>query len=103
MLARWFCVSRKVGTGGGGWGHLQGAMHMVAARLGVEKATVGTRRATPLPDCMDKLGKHYSQLAEGWFLARKAAWALSGCMQAIVLTITCSLMSGCGQSHGTAY
>ena len=24
--------------------------------------------------------KNYSHLAEGWFLARKAAWALSGCM-----------------------
>jgi len=38
---RWFCiswfwVSRKGGTGGGGWGHLQGAVHMVAARLGFE-------------------------------------------------------------------
>ena len=30
-------------------------MHMVAARLGFEKAMVGTRRATPRPDCMDRL------------------------------------------------
>ena len=29
---------------------------------------------------MDRLRKHYSHLAEGWFLERKAAWALSGCM-----------------------
>ena len=28
----------------------------------------------------DRLRKHYSHLAEGWFLARKAAWSLSGCM-----------------------
>ena len=55
-------------------------MHMVAARLDFEKAMVGTRRATPRSDCMDRLRKHYSHLAEGWFLARKAAWALSGCM-----------------------
>ena len=55
-------------------------MHMVAARLGFEKAMVGTRWATPRPDCMDRLRKHYSHLAEGWFLARKAAWSLSGCM-----------------------
>ena len=65
---------------GGGWGHPQGAVHMVAARLGFEKAMVGTPRATPRPDCMDRLRKHYSHLAEGWFLARKAAWALSRCM-----------------------
>ena len=29
-LVRWFCVSRKDGTGGGGWGHLQGDLHTVA-------------------------------------------------------------------------
>ena len=40
-------------------------MHMVAARLGFEKAMVGTRWATPRPDCMDRLRKHYSHLAEG--------------------------------------
>ena len=79
-LARWFCISRKGGTGGGGWSHQQGVMHMVAARLGFEKAMVGTGRATPCPDCMHRLRKHYSHLAEGWFLTRKAAWALCRCM-----------------------
>ena len=39
-LARWFCVSRNGGTRGDGWGHLQGVVHMVAARLGFEKAMV---------------------------------------------------------------
>jgi len=57
-------------------------VQMVAARLGFEKAMVGTQRATPRPDCMDRLRKHYSHLAEGWFLARMAACALSGCMVA---------------------
>ena len=71
---------RKGGTGGGGWGHPQGAVHMEAARPGFEKAMVGTRWATPRPDCIDRLRKHYSHLLEGWFLARKAVWALSGCM-----------------------
>ena len=46
---RWFRVSRKGGTGGSGWGHLQGAVHMEAARLGFEKALVGTGRTTPPP------------------------------------------------------
>ena len=55
-------------------------MDMVAARLGFEKVVVGTWRASPCTDCMDRLRKHYSHLAEGWFLARKAAWVLSGCM-----------------------
>ena len=39
---RRFCISRKGGTRGGGWGHPQGDMHMVAAGLGCESAMVGT-------------------------------------------------------------
>ena len=35
-------MSRKSGTGGGGWDHPQGDMHMVAARLGCQSAMVGT-------------------------------------------------------------
>ena len=31
---------------------LQGSVHMVTARLGFENAMVGSRRATPCPDCM---------------------------------------------------
>ena len=38
---------------------------------------VGTRRATSHPDCMDRLRKHYSHLAKGWFLAKKAAGSVS--------------------------
>ena len=30
------------GTGGGGWGHPQGAVHMAAARLGCKRTVVGT-------------------------------------------------------------
>ena len=46
---------------------------MVAARLGFEKSVVGTGNATLCPDCMDRLTKHYSHLAEGWF-------PLAGCV-----------------------
>ena len=55
-------------------------MHTVAARLGFERTMVGTELATSRPDCMDRLRKPYSHLVEASFLARKAAWALSGCM-----------------------
>ena len=51
---------------GGGWGHTQGDMHIVAARLGFEKAWTDLER--------------YFQLVEGWFLARKATLAVSGLM-----------------------
>ena len=39
----------------------------------------GTGWATSHPHCMDRLTKHCPHLVEGWFLARKAAWALSRC------------------------
>jgi len=59
VLATGFCVSRKDGTGGGGWGHPQGDMHMVAARLGCERVMVRTEWANPCPDCMNRLTRHY--------------------------------------------
>ena len=57
--------SQKGGAGGGGWGHLQGDMHMVAARLGCQRAMVGTGWANSCPGCMDKLRKRYSHLVGG--------------------------------------
>ena len=86
---RRFCVSRKGGTGGGGtgrggtgrggWGHPQGDMHMVAARLGCQSAVAGTGWANFCPGCMDRLRKRCSRshLVGGSFLAGKA---VSGCM-----------------------
>ena len=52
VLACGLCVRRKGGTGGGAWGHPQGDMQMVAARLGYEKVMVGTGWATSRPECM---------------------------------------------------
>ena len=79
--------AERVGQGEVGQGEVGGVngrvvctLWLLGLALKFEKAMVGTRRATPRPDCMDKLRKHYSHLAEGWFLARKAAWSLSGCM-----------------------
>ena len=48
---------RKGGTGGGGWGHPQGDMHMVAARLGSQRAMVWTRWVNSRPGCMNRLMK----------------------------------------------
>ena len=53
---------------------------MVTARLGCERVTVGTGWSTSYPDCMDMLRKHCSHLVVGWFLARKAVWAMNRCM-----------------------
>ena len=69
--------AERVGQGEVGQGEVGGVTGRVLCTWWL---LVGTRWATPRPDCMDRLRKHYSHLAEGWFLARKAAWSLSGCM-----------------------
>ena len=62
---RRFCINNG-GTGGSGWGHLQGNMYMVAARLGCESVIVGTKWATHRSDCMERVRKHHSHLVGGW-------------------------------------
>ena len=79
-LARRFCVSRNGGTGGGGWGQSQGAVHMASARLGCKRTMVGTGWANSCSDCMSWLRKCYSHLSGGSFLAGKASWVLSRCL-----------------------
>ena len=65
--------------GGGGWGHPQGDVHMVAARLGCQSTThVWVRVGQFL---LDRLRKRCSRLVGGLFLAGKAAWVVSGCMK----------------------
>ena len=64
---------------------------------------VGTGRATPCRNCMDRLKKHYCHLAEGWLLARKAAWALSWCMATDSADYCMLINEWCGQSYETAY
>ena len=81
---------------GGGWGHPQGDMHMVAARLGCQSAMVGTGWVTFCPGCMDRLRKRYSQLVGGSFLGGKVAWTLSGCM-------TTWTLSGCMTTKSADY
>ena len=80
MLVCRFCVSRKGGAGRGGWGHPQGAVHMVAVRLSCESNMVSTGWANSRPGCVSKVRKYYSHLSGGSFLAEKASWALSGCL-----------------------
>lgn len=78
-------------------------MHMVASRRGFERAMVGTWWATSCPYCTDRLRKHYSHLVEGWFLARKAAWALSGCMTTDSAACCMLVNEWAWQGHEFAY
>ena len=45
FLGLWFCVSRKGGTGGGGWVHPKGVNSMAASGLIFRSDLVGTGRA----------------------------------------------------------
>ena len=56
------CVSGKVGTGGGGWSHPQGAVHMAAALAGCRGTMDDTRSTNFHPGCMNELGKYHSHL-----------------------------------------
>ena len=82
MLAHKFCVSRKGGTGGGGWCHPQGAVHMAVAMLGCKRTMVDTRWANSCPGYMSRLGKRYCHLLGGSFLPGKASWSPSRCLPA---------------------
>ena len=74
-----FCVSRKDGTGGGEWIHLQDAVYMAGARLGYKRAMVGTGWAN---SCLGWAQKCYSQPVGDSFLARKVVWAFNGSLLA---------------------
>ena len=78
MLACRFCVCRKGGTGRGGWGHPQSAVHMAAAMLGCKKTMVGAGWANSWPGYMSRLRKRYFHLLRGSSLAGKVSWAPSG-------------------------
>jgi len=50
-----FCISRKCGTGGGGWVHLKGADSMVVSGLCFRNILVGSGWATAVLLCMNGL------------------------------------------------
>ena len=77
------CVHHQKGwTGDGGWSSLQGDIHMVAARPGSEKGPWVGLGGPPLSlTAWTGLENttHLVGVVTGWFLARKAACALSWC------------------------
>ena len=81
-LSRWFCVSRKGGTGGGGWEYPQDDLHMVAVVAVCRNALVGTGWSNSCLVCTNRLRKHCSHLVKSSFLAVKAFSALNGCLLA---------------------
>ena len=61
-----FCVSRKGGTGGGGWCHLQGDMHMLAAMLAPWFGPGGPI----LSRCLTTESADYCMLVDKWVRLR---------------------------------
>ena len=62
------------GTGGGGWGHPQGAVHMAAARFGCKRTVVGTGWANSWPGCTRRVLCTWQLLG----LAAKGPWLAPG-------------------------
>ena len=81
---------RKGGTGGGGWGHLQDDMHMVAAQLGCKSNIVGIGLANSHPGCNSRLRKCYSHLKGVPFWQVRLLGLQAGVCLPRVLTIACS-------------
>ena len=66
-----------MGQRGGGWGHPQSDMHVVAARLGCKRGMAGTGWTTSGPGSMDRLRKHYFHIVGDHFWQGKllGLWA----------------------------
>ena len=60
----------------------QGAVHMVATRLGCKGVVVDTARANSHPGCMNELRKCYSHFVGGLFLAGRAGCVMKECLPA---------------------
>ena len=66
-----FCFSRKGGIGGGGWMYLNSADSMTISGFSFRNALVGSRWATAVLLCTNKLTKQSSRLARHPFLVGK--------------------------------
>ena len=78
LLIMSYCAAQVLrqqkGWDRGRWvGSPQGAVHMVAARLGCKRTMVGTSWVNSRPGCMSRLRKHYPLYSEDSFLAENAS------------------------------
>ena len=77
------CMSGKGGTGGGGWGHPQGDMDMVAVVAGYRNGLVRTGCANSCLGCTNVIRKCYSHLVGTSFRTVKVVWAQNGSLLAV--------------------
>jgi len=74
--------AERVGQGGGGWGHLQGDLQMLAVVAVCRNDLVGTGWSNSCLVCTNRLRKHCSHLVGSSILAVKGFSALNGCLLA---------------------
>ena len=94
-----FCVSRKGGTGGGGWAHQKGANSMAVSGLISRNDLVGTGRAISVLFGVNGIRNKQSHLVGSPFPVFKACFsAYTGWHFSRDLT-RCLLIGGCGQTQ----
>ena len=91
-------MSRKGGTGGGGWVHPKGANSMAASGL-VKSNLVGTGRAISILFGINGVRNKRSHLVGPPFPEFKARFSATAGWHFSRNLTRCLLIGGCGQSH----
>jgi len=95
-----FCVSRKGGTGGGGWVHLKGANSMAASGLVFSRS--GTGRAISILFGINEVGNQRSHFVGAPFPEFKARFSVTAGWHFSRDLTRRLLIGGCGQSQVSA-
>ena len=101
-LGLWFCVSRKGGTGGGGWEHSKGANSMAASGLVFRSNLVGTGRAISTLFGINGVRNQRSHLVGPPSPEFKAHFSATAGRHFSGDLIRHLVIGGCGQSHISA-
>ena len=94
-----FCVSRKGGTGGGGWVHPKGANSMATSGLVFRSDLVGSGRAISILFGINGVRNKRSHLVGPPFPQFKARFSATAGWHFLRDFTRCLLIGGCGQSH----
>jgi len=97
-----FCMSRKGGTGGGGWVHPKGADSMAVSGLFFRSDLVGTGRAISILSGINGVRNKRSHLVGPPFPEFKARFLAMAGWHFLRDLIRHLLIGGCGQSHVSA-
>ena len=101
-LGLWFCVSRKGGTGGGGWVHPKRANSMAASGLVFRSDLVGTGRAISILFGVNGVRNQRSHLVGPPFPEFKARFSATAGWHFSRDLNRRLLIGECGQSHVSA-